>query len=226
MRIDLPVYGRLGGNLHVLKDGACVKNPDGIVIWSCNNDHKINIAACPRSGTTYIAEVLREMGYYIGHEQQGGDGTVGYHLAVIKPENALHQVRHPLKQIASMLAHRNWGFVNEVIQEVDTELYGCMVCWLKINTMCEEFCVWRYQIEELPEVWDEFVERIGHEKCDLPDISTKIHAGKKTKEVTWSDLLACDRQLAHDIMRKAQQYGYELPQGQSSDPESQTTLVA
>ena len=213
MRV-LPTYSNIAGTLHVQGHMAWIKNPEGEISWAYSSkDSRINIVGCPRSGTLYTTRVLSKLGYNIGHEVGGIDGSVGYHLAVIKPKNCLHQVRHPLKQIASMITHGNWGFSNQIVKPPNMRLLGCMTLWLKLNELCEEFTVWRYQLEELPEIWDEFCERIGHEKCKLPDVPKTTNANKRTKPITWADLFIEDEDLAQKIFDKAVQYDYH-PAGQ------------
>ncbi len=51
------------------------------------------------------------------------EGTVGAVLigdlpsAWFKIENCFHQVRHPVRQIASMMAHKSWGFMEDIIED-------------------------------------------------------------------------------------------------------------
>ena len=215
MRIDIPTYGQMGGKLKV--DGARVSvvNEQDSITWSYRGrDHNgIGIVACARSATMYMTYLLRELGYDIGHEVWGPDGSVGYHLVAVRPDGCFHQVRHPLKQISSMLVHRKWGFCNQVIDLPDRELKGCMQYWFAWNKLCEEFCVWRYRIESLPDIWDEFLDRIGHEPCTIPDTPIDTNAHKTDKALlTWNDLLECDRQLGHAIIDLAKKYGYDAPE--------------
>ena len=211
MRVDLPVFGHSGGKLCYGEGDARLLDKTGNTTWFYHGKkHKgIGIVACARSATMYMVHVLREMGYDIGHEQMGEDGSVGYHLAVIRPDNCFHQVRHPLKQIQSMVAHRSWGFCDQVLDLPNLDLLGCMIYWLKWNKLCEEFCVWRYRIEDLPDVWDEFLGRIGHKPCPLPDVPTDTNKSKNLiHELTWADLFNENRQLAQEIRDKAEEYGY------------------
>jgi len=194
---------------------AFLLNQTGDVTWKYQNHNGIGIAACSRSATMYMVHLLWKLGLNVAHEQQGADGSVGYHLAVIKPDNCLHQVRHPLKQISSNVAHRSWGFADQVMDLPDFGLLSCMRYWLTWNEMCEEFCVWRYQIENLPNIWDEFLERIGKTPCPLPDVPINTNTQDKYgkfKQYTWADLFNEDRQLAEAIQDKAVQYGYDTPE--------------
>ena len=88
-----------------------------------------------------------------------------------------------------------------------------MTYWYEWNKLCEEFCVWRYQIEQLPDVWNEFLTRIGHNKCDIPNVPTNSNSySTDKKEVTWDDLFCKDRQLTQDIIEMANRYGYDTPE--------------
>jgi hypothetical protein len=226
LRIEIPTYGRFDGTVHKNKDSVYLKDKLGIIKWSYSGKDtgSIKVAACPRSGTVYMTEVLRKFGYNVGHEESGEDGSVGYHLAVVRPDNCLHQVRHPLKQIASMLAHRNWGFSGKIVKVDNYRLLGCMQLWIRMNILIEEFAVGRYQVEELPNVWDWFCEKIGHEKCDIPDVPTDTNKDKRTEKLTWANLYECDGELAHDIYMKSLEYGY-VPLGQNVF-KAQDNLVA
>ena len=221
MRIEIPVITRCGPPLTIDKSGCSVINNKGKTTWQYKGDEVtgkgIHVAACARSGTKYMTRVLNRLGYKIGHEVSAVDGSVGYHLAVVKPDNCFHQVRHPLKQIASMLDHQSWGFMNQVIECHGRGLLGCMQYWLKWNELLEEFCVWRYQLEELSLVWSEFLERIDHSFESLPDIpesqmNTREDSmpcmAKEFTELTWGRLHECNGELSHKIYEKHLEYGY------------------
>ncbi len=233
----LPVYSKLGAKVEKTEHGACVKNKVGTANWTYDGrmatGRGIYICGTARSGTMYITKLLCGLGYDIGHELVEKDGSVGYHLVVIKPENCLHQVRHPLSQIASMKVHQSWGFMEDIINLPGRGLLGCMTYWLEWNELIEDIAVWRYRIEDLPNVWDEFLERIGHKKCPVPDTPKNENSStkggycerKRYKKLIWDDLFACNRKLAQDIYDKAKKYGYS-PKGQRVSTESRTTLVA
>jgi hypothetical protein len=221
-RRDLPVYVRSNGfllgdkrELHYKDGDACLVDKDNNSIWKyCGKKHKgVGVVACIRSGTQYISRVMHKIGLNVGHERQAPDGSVGYHLMVIRPDNCFHQVRHPLKQISSNVAHNSWGFCDLIIDLPNAGLLGCMKYWYEWNLLCEEFCVWRYRIEEFPEVWDEFLERIGHEPCELPDTPTDTNKQPgEFKQYTWDDLFNEDKGLAEDIVKMAKRYGYDVPE--------------
>ena len=221
MKIEIPVITRCGPAVKVGSGGAYVKNSKGVITWSYQGQEVtgkgIYVAACARSGTVYMTKVLQKLGYDIQHEKTGSDGSVGYHLAIIKPEGCFHQVRHPLKQISSMFDHQAWGFMNQVIECHGRGLLGCMQYWLKWNELLEDFCVWRYRLEHLWGVWDEFLMRIDHQPESLPEISESQKntrekglacSYKKLTEYNWDDLRKCDGELAQKIYDKHLEYGY------------------
>jgi hypothetical protein len=220
----LPVYSRMGPKVKPSQFGATAKGPNGEKVWEYDGrkvtGKGIYVCATARAGTMYMSKVLNKLGYNIGHEMVEEDGCVGYPLVVIKPDNCFHQVRHPLKQIASMMAHKSWGFMEDIIDIPGRGLFGCMTYWLEWNKLCEEFCVWRYRLEDLPSVWSEFLDRIGHEPCEIPDVSTTENSSKKShyyekfryEEVSWADLFKCHKQLAQEILDKANEYGYDTPE--------------
>lgn len=212
---EIPVYRRTAGTLRVNSGDVYILDNDGNITWVyLKKDHgKIGIATCARSGSRYMYKVLKELGYNVGHEKWEEDGSVGYHLAAVQPDNCLHQVRHPLKQIASMLSHRAWGFAEQAVTISNYDLLGCMQYWYKWNFLCESFCVWRYQIEKIDDVWDKILEHIGHEKCDIPDVPRDTNKSKNAiKEVTWEDLLSEDEAYTERILEMAKRYGYEVPE--------------
>jgi hypothetical protein len=223
LRIDIPVKCKyLRMDIPIISQVNGVWSYEGVPVTGKG----IYVAACARSGTVYISNVLKALGYKIGHERTDIDGSVGYHLAIVKPKNCFHQVRHPLKQIASMLDHQAWSFMKNVVNIGDDEgLLGCMQYWLRWNELLEEFCIWRYQIEQLPMYWNEFVSRIDHRWCLLPEIKKQntreinsLYSNKKITELSWRNLIECDEVLAEKIYDKHLEYGYSPAIGTERRP--------
>lgn len=88
------------------------------------NEHFLLITGCGRSGTTYISAVLQEFGLDVRHECYGADGICSWPMTVVDDDlpwkwlppgrnkdmkftHILHQVRHPLKVIASFYTYVN-----------------------------------------------------------------------------------------------------------------------
>jgi hypothetical protein len=232
-KIPIPVIGQFKGSVHITKDGAYLKDPGGVITWSYSGKSVtgkgIFVVACARSGTVYTAKVLSALGYNIGHEITGPDGSVGYHLAIVKPKNCFHQVRNPIDQISSASTLSSWGIVEKITDIKPYTLLGRMQYWLIWNEMCEEFCVWRYRLEDLPNVWDEFLERIDHKKVPMPDIPTNVNSNREFSrydKVTWADLFNENAVLAQKIRDKAKQYGYSPERISDAIDESQITVMA
>jgi len=100
-----------------------------------------------------------------------------------------------------------------------------MQYWLQWNELCEKFCTWRYRLENLPNVWSEFLDRINHPYEPLPDVPTNINM-RKHCDFTWADLFRQDRKLAQKIYDKAKEYGYSFPmKGQNETEKSQVASV-
>ncbi len=202
MRIEIPIFCN-----HIATD----EDPSYIKNLRCQNPEvykgNIFITGCPRSGTVYMAEVLKGIGINVLHEGMGDEGSVGYHLVTVKPEKCLHQVRHPLKQMASMETVDTWSFVEKAIKVTDHELTGLMEFWLRWNEICESFCVWRYRVEDLENVWEEFLGYIGKEYVEMPDIPKNTNS-RSHKDLTWNDLFDCNEQLAEEVCRRSIKYGY------------------
>lgn len=229
MKIEIPVCIRTGPKIHLTENGLYTKNNKSEMEWTFDiskvTGKGIFVAGAARSGTVYITNILKALGYDIGHEKDGIDGSVGYHLAVVKPKNCLHQVRHPLKQIASMKTHQAWGFMQQVIEIHGIGLRGCMEYWLHWNELIEEFAVWRYRIEDLPNIWAEFLKRIGYKKCEMPNISTTDNSCQKKgiierhryEEFNWDDLFNENKELAQRVFDKSQEYGYKEKRNDNLD---------
>lgn len=222
----IPVRCGFGPKVKIVKDGAYIKDGTGKIAWAYSQKQVtgkgIYVCGCARSGTLYITEVLRKLGYQIGHEIPDVDGSCGYHLVVIRPKNCFHQVRHPLKQIASMLTQQHWGFADRHIEIHNHRILGCMQYWLGWNKLCEEFCTWRYRLEDLP--WVEFLERIGHKHELMPNVPTTTNS-RQHEDVAWADLFNVSRELAQEVKDKSIEYGY-CPERTSKTTESQITVMA
>ncbi len=142
-------------------------------VATCSVKLMILIAACPRSGTLYIAEVLGKMGFDVGHERLHKDGIVDYRLAMgferlEGSEDVLfHQVRHPLNTISSLvplLAKGDiWKKCKECIPE-DNVVERAVKFWYYWNRMIEaQRPDFTYKVEDFleREVFDKFCKFIG-----------------------------------------------------------------
>ena len=177
------------------------------------------IAAAPRSGTQYIAKVFQEVGVDIQHEAFGEAGISAFHtiphLACRKHGVILHQVRDPLKTIASMqIIDASWGYITYYtgISRPDGDLlHAVMRLWLLLNHSIEKYDHIRYRIEDIDTEWPRLCNILNIPKCSLPDIPRNAHSrAGEFRPLTWHELEFRDRQLTKCIKDTAVRYGYEV----------------
>ena len=133
------------------------------------------ITGVGRSGTLYTTHVLRAAGYDVGHEHHlGAHGMVSWEWAIEadfypnwhvcnQPEFdvILHQVRHPLKTIASCTKAVNkeaWRYIyaNTPIDPESPLLQRCAEYWYHWTLYAEKRASWTYQVEMLDKLIGEF----------------------------------------------------------------------
>jgi len=196
------------------------------------------IIGCGRSGTSYIATLLRTSKLDIGHENFGKDGVVSWNMAVenggfksrVRELNGkendcefskiLHQVRHPLKQIRSFLTAElytpkaTWDYISlytSVNPKQNTTLLNCMKYYYEWNKICETRTAFMYKIEDI----DIYYPKI----CDYLKIIPNYEALKDTKrdinnrpkignKLTWELLEKEDKILCNKIFNMSKKYKY------------------
>jgi hypothetical protein len=136
------------------------------------------VTGCPRSGTKYISCVLAELGLDVQHEAIGRDGSSSWCMAVDAettpwgpPRRAfsfditLHQVRNPVAVIPSFstLTPPSWHFIYDrtPCRPDDPPLARSAKLWYYWNLHAGRVAQWRYRVEQLPAVFDEFCHHIG-----------------------------------------------------------------
>lgn len=187
----------------------------------------------PRSGTHFTARMLREMGYVTSIE---GRWMSGYTRLVsswkhVQPgmfrnrfyarnlrqdfATILHQVRHPLDVIASSttLVDRTVDHIKKYVDipeptvNYDQPITLCMRSWVGWNRLIETRASWRFQLEQLDDIFPEFCQHVGIPEQASPGMgarNTRSH-----RNLTWADLEAADAQLAGEVREMARRYGYE-----------------
>ena len=176
-----------------------------------------------RSGTKYTSHFCTALGLNMPHEVKIGKhgivswrhivhGRVGYEFGAI-----LHQVRDPLKVIAS--SHRlmvtSWKYMAKHIDIKCNEhiLIRCVKSYLMWNKLIEEKAMYRYKVEELitPKVFKEWCYWMD---ILVPDDIPKIDETMNTrphKMLTWGDIT---QQVPIKLVRKLElrikKYGYEI----------------
>lgn len=138
---------------------------------------KVLITGCGRSGTKYIAFVLRRWGLDVPHERMGRDGCASWCMAVdaektpfgescrnYEFEHIFHQVRNPLAVIASIKTFKNksWQFICEhtAIRMGEPLLIRCAKYWYFWNLEAENISQWRYRIEDFNLISSNFCNRL------------------------------------------------------------------
>lgn len=171
------------------------------------------IAACPRSGTTYTAEVFQRIGLDVGHEELKSDGCVswahGRHEGIWRC--ILHQVRHPIKVISSLRTvkwydQERWVPFDELPKESVTRR---ATFWLWMNLWIEGLNpVYRYRVEDMTSEWDTICRFLDIEPCSLPDVSVTTNTRVNPEPVTWKDIKDRDTSLFDGIVSMGIRYGY------------------
>jgi hypothetical protein len=161
----------------------------------------ILVTGCGRSGTKYTAELLQRVGLDVLHEKMGADGIATWCMAVdscdspwgggrhdLKFKTILHQVRHPLKVIPSLTTFtaRSWQFIERYVPcpQSDPVILRAAKYWYYWNLEAEKIASWRYRIEALPQIFDEFCRRLGVEprREALAQTSTMTNSRKTRPE--------------------------------------------
>lgn len=190
------------------------------------------ITGHPRSGTHFTARMLRELGYNASIEGRWMSGHTRFvsswkHARPGMFRNrfyqrpmrqdfdvVLHQVRHPLDVIASSstLTERTAEHIKKYVDIPeptvghDQPVTLCMRSWLGWNRLIETVASWRFQLEELAEVFPEFCRHAGIPEQQLPGMgprNTRQHG-----KLSWDDLEAADTGLAAEVREMARRYGY------------------
>lgn len=185
------------------------------------------ITGFPRSGTGYASSVLRSAGIDAGHEVLGDDGVVSWphffgggalswmgEVESVAFDVILHQVRDPLKVIASAQTLKDESFEYMFDRlgyrpRGKSRLRWAMWAWLEINEAIEKVASFRYRVEDFSESWPEICRQIGVDQVPpFPKDVSKNTNARPHDDLTWEALRRCDRRLYRRIRAKADKYGY------------------
>eukprot|EP00730_Choanoeca_flexa_P006952 TRINITY_DN12252_c2_g2_i4.p1 TRINITY_DN12252_c2_g2~~TRINITY_DN12252_c2_g2_i4.p1 ORF type:complete len:362 (+),score=63.49 TRINITY_DN12252_c2_g2_i4:190-1275(+) len=183
-----------------------------------------------RSGTHHVENALRLMGIYVCHESACADGAISWPYAVVDPDafypwernrarihrqkfaRVFHQVRHPLRVIASLTTYEaySWDFINKHTPNIDLTpmhpLRKALIHWVTWNRLVEPQADWRYRMEDTPVL--EICRRAGFgDRCKEPPQPPK-RADRPHANVSWSQLHQADPFFTREAMLMAQRYGY------------------
>lgn len=189
------------------------------------------IVGCARSGTSFITNFLRLNKYYVGHEREGLFGIVSWTMTAnanttpwgpgfnhFSFKHIFHQVRHPLKAIASAGNEPpiSWIFIKKFVPEIkmdDPKIVKGAKYWYYWNLLAEKKAEWSYRIEDIENQIDEMAVRLGVHlnPAILKKIPTNINTRGYTDVYTWEDLrTTLDEDLYCNIIEMATRYGYDL----------------
>ncbi len=172
---------------------------------------RLLIIGCGRSGTMFVSQLLQQLGFDVRHEEMGEHGMSSWfatseNLTSKRPPLVrhsdfvvLHQVRHPLKAIASMqtIHARAWKLILDHLPEIklsDGLLTRCMKYWFHWNLMAEEKAVLTYQVE-------------GLDVQGVVGTSKRVNA-REHSELTWEDLQRECTTLCKEVREMSVRYRY------------------
>lgn len=196
------------------------------------------ITGCARSGTLYITKVLKLHGLDVRHEWNADYGIVSWTMAVdsnkspwgpasnkYRFKHVFHQVRHPLKAIASQMTEGNksWDFIHKMIPQIkrdDVLLVKCAKYWYYWNLLAEGKSELTYRIENVASVLPEMSLRLGIQLDPLnlnrvrKTINTR-HNKHLDKNLTWLDLRrTLNDGLYEKVVCLAKRYGYDVTEAE------------
>src|SRR5690349_19921175 len=140
-------------------------------------DKRLLVTGCGRSGTKYTAELLKKLGLDVPHEHMGVDGIATWCMAVacdyspwgggsrdVRFGTVIHLVLQSTKVTPALttITTTSWECIVIVIPcPVDEPIllratkhrYYC-------NLEAEKVASWRYRLETLPNVFQEFCTRV------------------------------------------------------------------
>ncbi len=194
-------------------------------------ERKLLITGCARSGTGFVARFFKLQGFDVAHERDGAFGIVSWTMAAdafetpwgpgshcYVFEHTFHQVRDPLKTIASVSNEplTSWLYIQQFIPEISLEdppLVNGAKYWYYWNLMAEKKSEWTYKIEDFPDLIGEMEDRLGIslDPYILRIIPTTLNTRRYKNSCTWQDLKALlDPDLFYHIVDMANRYGYPI----------------
>jgi hypothetical protein len=208
------------------------------------NDFRFLVVGSGRSGTQYASKLFTELGIPCGHETlfrltsaSGqtlvGDASFGAVAYLDEFQGIiLHQVRHPLRVLRSILATGffdrpdkylfYYQLIESVLPQIDqrkSSLHKAMYYIVEWNRLCEQAATMCWRIEDLDaETLSRASSLIGYAKsvelCAtvLAQIPQNVNwlelHGLRRNELSWGDIPECTEK--DELMAVAYRYGYSL----------------
>lgn len=167
---------------------------------------RVLITGCPRSGTGYTSEVLRQTGLPLGHEVELGRGQVSWKEAPNAKQYGIvfHQVRDPIKVISSLTMPAMWvdtalpalkGLfdvekpfrpyrfgdkvtVHRRAERVRNRLHNAMLFYYHWNRLVEGAAKYRFRVEDFDVAVFSVLEIAGV-KCEPDRVNGILKATKR-----------------------------------------------
>jgi hypothetical protein len=186
--------------------------------------NQIVITGCPRSGTKFISLLLRAHGLDVPHEYWGSDGIVAGMLAgdptlkhFVSRITVIHQVRHPLKTIASLttIQEVGWQFMSRRLGNLalpEDKVHRGMMIWHDWNRLSEQHAARTYRVEGIEGRLSEICALAGLTPMKRhPGVTVSTNANARPHpELTWDQCDRMNQPLTRAIRQLASHYGYKL----------------
>lgn len=196
------------------------------------------ITGCARSGTHYIAKVLQLHGLDVVHEGDASFGIVAWPMTVDTDQSPwrgpgancyyfrhiFHQVRHPLKTIASVMSTEppnSWNFICKAVPEINMNhpsLIRAAEYWYYWNLMAESKAELTYRVEDAAAAFPELSRILGCtlDTAFLNQVPSDAGTRKpKPQNLTWLDLRkTLNDDLYDKIICLAKRYGYDVSEAE------------
>ncbi len=189
------------------------------------------ITGTGRSGTHYTSAALSALGIDAPHEAVGADGCVSWKHAttgvfeyigkgrstlIEDPgfDTVIHQVRDPLKVIASMqtFSLSSWYYMARSVELrlTDPSLLIAMRAWVAWNELIETRADWRFRVEELDVVFPDLCRRLRIPESRLPalPVGRRDSRSHRYQALKWSDLESVSSEWSLRVRGMAERYGY------------------
>ena len=189
------------------------------------------ITGCGRSGTHFTSALFQHLGLDLPHESIGRDGAASWKHIVsgtfvylgknreVEIDSSgfttiIHQVRHPLKVIASMqtFSDSTW---HHMAKHIPLDLnrptvVRAMQAWVGWNGLIEAKADWRFQIEEIQQCFPELCRHAGLSPQPFPELPVKLRDSRtdRYRPLILSDLVKADGGIAGQVEALAERYGY------------------
>jgi len=187
---------------------------------------KLLITGCGRSGTKYIAELLKQYGFDIGHEQDGTDGIASWPMTITHGKSVwgpsfqeyefntiVHQVRNPIMVISSShtILDESWNYIGKYmpLDKMDSKLMMCAKYWYYWNLKAERIARLTYRIEDVDLLLPELCNILGAKsfskeiyRVTPKDVNKRFHGFFPLEKIE-------DKELYDNIFNLALKYGYK-----------------